>query len=170
MKVTDHPTDCFIASFSRPLDEAYLEVNGFSRGMAMFSIPSHGILFKCRAEGSLLDLEFAALFALLRFIKTSLPKAGIKAVVVRSSLPEFVFSILHGGRQISDDPQRDKLLKKYRQQFEIEVAYVPPLKNKTYVMPGDYPSTPQGQTPPLRPKPPDGSKARFRPIQKGVNL
>jgi hypothetical protein len=170
MKIAERPTECYIASFKKPLDEAYLQVNGFSRGMVMFSIPSHGILFKCRAEGSLLDLEFGAFFALLRFIKTSLPKAGIKSIMVRSSQPEFVFSVIHGGRQISDDTERSKLLEKYRQQFDLKVAYVPPLKNKTHVNPADHPSTPEGQTPPVRPRRQDSLKTRFRPIQKGVNL
>ena len=170
MKIAERSTDCYVASFKRPLHEAYLEVNGFSRGMILFAIPSYGVLFKCRAEGSLLDLEFGAFFALLRFINTSLAKETIRSIRVHSSNPEFVFSLAHNGRQVREHPKRLKMVEKYRSLFRIEVAYVTPLKNKTRVTPGDFPSTPKDITPPIKPERAEQSRIRFQPIQKGVSL
>lgn len=170
MKTTARPLECFIGSFNRPRQESYLDENGFSRGMIIFAIPSHGILFKCRAAGSLVDLEFGALFALLRFIKTSLAKEKIKAVSIHSSNPEFVFAIANKGDVVRKKPQRAKMLKEYLQQFKLQIALVPPQKNKTGVAPGDFPSTPADQVPPLKPKSGDRSKVRFKPIQKGLSL
>lgn len=170
MDTSAKPIDCFIGSFSRPLKEAYLTAHGFSRGMILFAIPGFGVLFKCRAEGDLLDLEFGAFFALLRFIKTSLAGEKIKSVNVHSSNPEFVFALMNNGEQISHRPERVRMLDQYRETLDIHVSLVPALKNRTGVPPGEFPSTPRDQTPALRPKTSDLSRIRFKPIQKGVAL
>ena len=170
MEVSKEPLDCYIGCFRRPLKEPYLRDNGFSRGMIQFAIPSHGVLFRCRADGSHLDLEFGALFALLRFVHTSLSNEKIKAVRVHSSHPELVFSVLHNSRQVRDDEQRLALMKKYRALFDIQVDYVPPHKNQTRLAPGDFPSTPLGQEPPIKPKNTGSRRPSFKSIQKGLHL
>lgn len=170
MDTSANPVECFIGSFCRPLKEAYLTAHGFSRGMILFAIPSYGVLFKCRADGDLLDLEFGAFFALLRFIKTSLAGEKIRSVRVCSSNPEFVFSMMNGGRQVPPRPERFRMLDQYRDLFNIQVSLVPALKNKTRVPPGEFPSTPKDQTPPFKPELGDRSRIRFKPIQKGVTL
>jgi hypothetical protein len=170
MNTAPKPVNCHIGSFQRPLQEAWLETNGFSRGMILFAIPDYGILFKCRASGSLLDLEFGAFFALLRFVRTSLGKEKIKAVRVHSSNPEFVFSVLNEGPKLKARRRRHKKLKQYRQHLEIQIALVPPLRNKTRVAPTDFPSTPEGQAAPLKARRGGQAKALFRPIQKGISL
>jgi len=170
MNTVPKPVDCYIESFQRPLHEAYLEANGFSRGMILFAIPDYGILFKCRASGNLLDLEFGAFFALLRFVRTSLNKEKITTVRVNSSNPEFVFTLLNDGPKLKARPQRHRKLKQYREHLEIQVALVPPFRNKTRVRPGDFPSTPKDQTAPLKPRRGGRSKALFRPFQKGIAL
>lgn len=160
--------DCYLGSFVRPLEEAYLQANGFSHGMIMFAIPSQGILFKCRAEGNLLDLEFGAFFSLLRFIRTSLPKEKIKTVRVHSSNPEFVFTVMNEGPQLISRHRRHKMFRQYLNQFNVTVVLVPVRRNQTYTAPIDFPSIPKNQTSPLRPRPSENQRARFRPIQKGV--
>jgi len=164
------PVECHISSFVHPQMEAYLEANGFARGMILFSIPGYGVLFKCRAQGRPVDLEFGAFFALLRFIKKSLGKEKIKAVHVHSSNPEFVFALANSSSEVSQNPERKKMLTRNMKDFQITVSYTAPINNKTLVPPSEYPSTPEGQTPPLKPDVGREIKTEFRPIQKGINL
>lgn len=162
--------DAYIGSFRRPLEEAYLQELGFGKGMIMFAIPCYGVLFKCRAEGDLIDLEFGAFFALLRFIKTSLVIESLKTVRVHSSNPDFVFAVMNQGAIITGNPERARMLKEYRDQHDIQVALVPAIRNQTRVPPGDFPSTPRDQASPIQTKATDKLRIRFRPIQKGTAL
>ena len=138
--------------------------------MILFAIPSYGILFRCRADGNLLDLEFGAFFALLRFIKTSLAKERIKNLRVLSSNPEFVFTMMNRGPGLEDRPKREKMLKKYRSQFEIQTVLVPTHKNQVWLAPDDFCCTPSHLMPPVRPFGRSRSRVGFRPIQKGLSL
>jgi hypothetical protein len=160
--------DCYIGALSRPFQEVYLEINGFTRGMVLFAIPSYGVLFKCRAGGDLLDLEFAAFFALLRFVKTSLAKERITTIRVHSSNPHFVFTLVNDGPLITARPGRRKMYEDYLSKFEIEVRLIPRCKNQARMSPTDLPSIPKEQTPPLKPRTGSRSRGRFRPIQKGL--
>ena len=164
------PVECHISSFVLPHLEPYLEANGFARGMILFSIPDYGVLFKCRAQGNSVDLEFGAFFSLMRFIKKSLGKEKIKAVHVHSSNPHFVFALANSTGEVSKNTERKKMLAKNMKDFQITVSYTPPANNKTLVPPLEYPSTPEGQTPPLQPDSRQGKKSEFRPIQKGIRL
>ena len=170
MKITTGPVDCYIGAFKAPLQEAYLETHGFSRGMILFAIPSYGVLFRCRADGDLLDLEFGAFFALLRFIKTSLTKEQIKNLRVLSSNPEFVFTMMNRGPGLEDRPKREKMLKKYCNYFEIQTALIPAHKNQAGQRPGDFCCTPKHLIPPVKPSRRNQSRTRFQPIQKGLSL
>jgi len=162
--------DCYIGAISQPLQEVYLEVNGFSRGMILFAIPSYGVLFKCRAGGDLLDLEFGAFFALLRFVKTSLAKERIRTIRVHSSNPRFVFTLANRGPLIAVRPGRRKMFEDYLSKFDIEVCLIPRCKNQAQMSPNDLPSIPREQTPPLKPRAENRSRGRFRPIQKGLMI
>ncbi|MCX6833845.1 MAG: hypothetical protein NTW07_01715 [candidate division Zixibacteria bacterium] len=162
--------DCYIHALSRPLQEAYLQVNGFSRGMILFAIPSYGVLFKCRAGGDLLDLEFGAFFALLRFVKTSLVGERIKTIRVNSSNPSFVFTLVNRGPLIAARPGRRKMLEDYLSGFHIEVRLIPRPRNQAQLSPTDLPSIPREQTSPLRPRASRGFRGYFRPIQKGLMI
>jgi hypothetical protein len=136
----------------------------------MFAIPSYGLLFKCRAAGDLIDLEYAAFFALLRFVKTSLAKEKITALQVLSSNPAFVFSLTNGGIRLTGRPQRRKMLAEYQSVFNLTISYIAKLDNKTIIPPTEYPSTPADQSPVIDPG--SGKQARlgFKPIQKGIDL
>ena len=164
------PVECHISSLIHPQMEPYLEANGFARGMILFAIPSYGVLFKCRAQGRPVDLEFGAFFSLLRFVKTSLGNEKIKAVHVHSSNPEFVFTLANSSAEITDKPERKEMLERNMKDFQITVSYTPPVNNKTLVPPTEYPSTPEGQRPPIRPDVKKETKSEFRPIQKGISL
>jgi len=170
MKISSGPVDCYIGAFKAPLQEAYLETHGFSRGMILFAIPSYGVLFRCRADGDLLDLEFGAFFALLRFIKTSLAKEQIKNLRVFSSTPEFVFTMMNRGPGLEDRPKREKMLKKYCNHFDIQTALIPAYKNQAALAPGDFCCTPKHLIPPVKLSRRSQSKIRFQPIQKGLSL
>lgn len=150
--------------------EAYLEENGFARGLIIFAIPAYGVLFKCRADGSTIDMEFASFFALLRFIKNSLTKEKIKKVRVHSSNGEFVFSFAQVGIHLSGRPQRKKMLGEYQSQFDISIGYIAKTRNKALIPPTEYPSTPVFATPVIKPGNKGKKSQGFKPIQKGLSL
>jgi hypothetical protein len=162
--------DCYIYSFEHPRLDEYLERNGFCRGMIIFAIPDFGILFKCRVEGSDLDLEFGAFFALLRFIKKSLSKEKMDVLRIHSSNPAFVFSFTDQKRLFDMHPERRKLLSEYASDKTIAMSYIDKVSNKAIVPVGEYPCTPENQTPVIRPSAEDLSKAQFKPLQKGLHL
>lgn len=170
MDIQTGPLECFIAAFKAPLKEEYLEVRGFSRGMILFAIPSYGVLFRCRADGELIDLEFGAFFALLRFIRTSLGKEDVGNLRVMSSNPEFVFTMMNRGPGLDDRPKRKKMLMKYLSHFELQTALIPSHRNQAFRPPADFCTTPAHLQSPIRPARSGSPRARFRPIQKGLSL
>lgn len=170
MEKQQNTVDCYIHSFHQPRLDNYLESNGFSRGMIIFAIPHYGILFKCRADGDALDLEFGAFFALLRFIKKSLGKERLESVKIHSSNAAFVFSFTDQERLFDAHPEREKLLKEYASKMTIAMSYIDRLSNKAIVPLDEYPCTPVNQTPVIKPTPEDLSKAQFKPLQKGIRL
>ena len=170
MTQTTKAVNCYIHTFANPHMDSYLERNGFSNGLLIFAIPEFGVLFKCRAEGDPLDLEFGAFFSLLKFIKKSLGKERIGALHVHSSNPEFVFSFTDTQKLITTHPERMKALAEYATGISIAVSYIRRLDNKAVVPAADYPCTPANQTPVIRPTPEDSSKTQFKPFQKGIRL
>ncbi len=164
------PVECYIHSCPQTDMEDYLETNGFAKGMILFAIPGYGVLFKCRAVGDHLDLEFGAFFSLLRFIKTSLEKEKIKSVRVHSSNPEFVFALSNGSKHLAEHPERKEMLTKALQSAKVEVSYIRRVDNKALISPVEYPSTPENQTPAIKPSPDEQTKMQFKPIQKGILL
>jgi hypothetical protein len=138
--------------------------------MILFAIPNYGVLFKCRAGGDLLDLEFGAFFALLRFVKTSLAGERIKTIRVNSSNPSFVFTLANRGPLIAARPGRRKMLEDYLSRFDIEVRLVPRHRNQARLSPIDLPAIPREQTSPLRTRARRRSRGHFRPIQKGLMI
>jgi len=166
----DGPVKCYIAGFHHPQMDPFYESNGFARGITLFAIPSHGILFKCRVDGDRTDLEFAAFFALLRFISTKLKDEKIKQVMVLSSDPEFVFSFAGRGRHIGKGSARDRLLREHSQNFKISVSYVQPQNNAALTPLADFPSIPRDRKPVLRPDTDDQNRHEFKPIQRGIKI
>ena len=90
MKDKKPPIRCYVAAFTNARIDSFLEDNGFSKGMICFAIPAYGIMFRCRTEGRLIDLEFSALFSLLEFVKSKLAEEKIRSLQVFSSNPEHV--------------------------------------------------------------------------------
>lgn len=170
MKSDDKPVVCYIASFRNKDIDPVLEHIGFCHGMVTFAIPSLGILFRCRADGDRLDLEFGSFFSLLKFIKTSLKDEKIASIQVMSSDAEFVFSFSGNSRHLMRGSDRDRLLREYAKGLKIAVGYVEPHKNKTRIPPDDYPSIPADRQASLKPDPEDARKAEFKPFQRGIHL
>jgi hypothetical protein len=170
MSDISRPVDCYIHSFANSQLEPYLERNGFGRGMLIFAIPEFGVLFKCRAEGDPLDLEFGAFLSLMRFIKKSLGREKIRALHLHSSSPEFVFSFTDKQLLLAAHPERMKALAEYASGISISVSYIRKLDNKAVVPAADYPSAPLNQTPVIRPSEDDPGKTQFKPFQKGIRL
>jgi hypothetical protein len=161
---------CFIAAFENRAIDAQLDEMGFSHGVLLFAIPDLGVLFRCRASGEMIDLEFGAMFALLKFIKDKLKSVGIKEVEILSSNPEFVFSFTGKSRHLDPKSKRMKMLREYSASFKLQVGFIEPHKNKALVRAIDYPSLPKGQTIPILPDRGAGQKIVFKPFQRGLSL
>lgn len=161
---------CYTASFLGSTMDSLLAEKGFARGVIVFAIPDFGILFRCRALGNVIDLEFAAYFALLRFIKTRLADQDIKAVQVFSSNPEFVFAFTPKSPHLADNEKRRRLLREYGRTFTLAVSYVRPVDNKALLSPGDFPSLPEGVNIDLSLDQSGRRKATIKPFSKGIDL
>ena len=168
MKKPDWPVQGYTAAFHNHSIDPALEHRGFTRGMIVFAIPSFGVLFRCRAEGPVVDLEFGAFFALLRFVKTRLTGVRVESLQIFSSNPEFVFSFTGKSRHLSQQSERTRLLTEYSKHFKLSVAFVEAIENKALVSPADYPSLPHGTEISLKPGGEDYEKSSFRPFQKGL--
>ncbi len=161
---------CFIAACNTPKTDSYLVENDISNGLINFAIPAFGVLFKCRASGDLLDLEFGAFFALLRFVKEKFRKDTINKLLVLSSSPPFVFSIGNPGSYIKTGSAREKLLKEHLKSFDLSVGFIEPNRNQALALTSDFSSTPVGVEPPFKPGNKDQERIEFKPIQKGIQI
>lgn len=170
MDKPDPPVKCYTAAFHNREIDPYLENKGFTHGMIIFSVPAFGVLFRCRAQGTLIDLEFGALFALLKFVKTHLAEEKVKAVTILSSNPEFVFSFSGNTRHLEPGGERARLLAEFSRQFKLSIAFVEPIDNKALISPADYPSLPEPNEVGFKPDPEDPKKISFWPFQTGLEL
>jgi hypothetical protein len=159
----------YIAAYRIPSFDPVLEKLGFSKGMVLFSIPGLGILFRCRADGKLIDLEFAAFFALLKFTETKLAGQKVKAVRVLSSNPEFLFAFTSSSNPALMNPDRQSLLAEYQKSVRIEVVYVQPRSNEALVSVANCSPLPASQQITL-PRDPASDKPQFKPFQTGFKL
>lgn len=164
------PIVAYIGGVSHPLADSALEKQGLSHGLVMFAVPDLGIQFRCRAEADRLRLEIGAFFSLLRFLKTRLPRVKIEALEVRSSLPEFVFSL--GGKTgaFAKDTEWSRLLAEYTPHMQITTRYVEPRLNRCLLPPSEFPSVPETTKPLLTPTWDDRTKFTIKPFQRGIEL
>jgi len=167
---TRQPVRCFVAAFENRSIDSRLEGLGFSRGVLLFAIPELGILFRCRASGQLIDLEFGAMFALLKFIKDRLKNVGIKHVEILSSDPEFVFAFTGESRHLQVSTERMKMVMEYHAIFQIQIGFIEPSKNQAMVRAIDYPSLPDSRSVGLSPHDDKLGKTVFKPFQRGLRL
>lgn len=161
---------CFVVGLKPKNIDPILEARGVVGGLVVFSIPELGILFRCRAEGEQIDLEFGALFALLKFIKTKLSDHKIKQLHIFSSNPEFVFSFTGNSRHLKPDSDRMKMLAEFNREFQMAVSFIDAIQNQAMVSPADYPSMPESRSFKLTPDKPESSKPRFEPLRRGIKL
>lgn len=170
MKLTPAGLRCFLGSVADlPLDP-WLEEHGFSRGMILFAIPDYGVLFKCRAFGTPLDLEFGACLAALKFIDSSLAKEKIAEVHLLTSNAELLYAITGPSRHITPGSERERLLAEHRQKRKLHVAFVERHLNRAFVPVAGYPSLPDGRTVKVSGDWAATSKSVFKPLQKGIEL
>ena len=170
MKKLDITTKCYITAIRNSDIDPALENHGFCHGIIIFAIPEFGILFRCRADGELVDMEFGALFALLKFIQTKLSKERVKTLQVMSSNPEFVFSFTGNSRHLKADSSRMRMIIEYQREFRIAIGYIDPIKNKALISSADYPSIPASRSVSLMFDDKESNKPRFKPFQTGIKL
>lgn len=168
MKIPTRPTRCYIASVrDRMVDMALIRA-GFSRGLLLFAIPDLGIIYRCRADGSAMSLEYGALLALLKFIKSELSQEKIEKLLILSSNAGLVFGL----DEIADKKLTafQTLYKELSARYEINVVYVKPARNHAFCTAADFPSVPKGTIPALRPGRGRWKKQSFKQLQKGIRL
>jgi len=168
MEIKQPPLKGYITTVCNTRIDPFLNKNGFATDLVIFSIPSLGILFRCRAEGNLIDLEFLAFFSLLDFIHNNLKDIDTKAVQVISSNPDFVFSFSGNSRHMKNDSERKKMVMDYKRKFDISVCYIEPLYNQALLPSSDYPSMPQGRAINIDFNDKDFEKTGFKPFQRGA--
>jgi len=161
---------CYIYSFNNSDIDPYLNNLGFTRGMVGFAIPDYGVLFRCRVEGDLLDLEFGSFFALLGFIDTRLKDQKIKVVHVFSSNSRFVFSFTGKKENINNNKQRRKLMDDYCEKFSIKVAYINQFENKVLLSPSEFASLPVHFKIPFKPTSSESKKIKIMPFNQGLTI
>ena len=161
---------CYIGSYEIPKLDNFLEENNFYRGMILFSVPEYGILFRCRVSGSHIEMEFAAFFGLLNFIKDNLKDEKITVVKVRSSYPDFVFAFSGGTNYLNPESAKFKLYKELSKQFKIHVEYIEPLLNQSLSSAVEYPRVPEPDKIKLHKETRTLQKPAFKPFQLGVSL
>ena len=161
---------CYVASVSSAHLDPFLEREGFGHGLVMFAVPDIGLMFRCRAEGERIDLEFGAFFSLLKFLKTYLVTDTIRDLYVCSSNPEFVLSFRPNSRHLATGTTREVLLREYLRDFRIHVAFVEPQHNRCLVSPVEYPSLPEGVKTVLKPNVKSDKRSEFKPFQRGIRL
>ena len=164
------PLKCYIAAVQRGTADRYLAEKGFAGGVVVFAIPDYGILFRCRADGEAVDLEFGAFFALLRFIKTRLSAEKIRSVQIFSSHPEFVFAFTGKSRHLNGEGERTRLLREYSREFTIAVGFIKPSENASLLSPVDMPSLPVGAKNVLTPEKFGNRKPAIKPFSRGLEL
>jgi len=170
MKKSSPQVACYVAGVVNRRIDPILEGYGVCRGMIVFAIPELGLLFRCRASGEPVDLEFGAMFALVKFVEEKLAGERIRSVHIFSSNPEFVFSFTGSSRHLEKGSARMQLLAEYGRRFRISIAYIEPVKNKALMSPADYPSVPVTRSVRLKLDRGDLSKSSFRPLQMGIKL
>ncbi len=161
---------CYTAAVHNLSLDPFLERFGFTRGLTIFAIPAYGILFRCRAQGSLIDLEFAALFGLLRFVKSRLTKARISVLSIHSSNPEFVFCFGGNSPLLAPDSERRRLLAEHTRRIQLSVGLVERSKNKAWIPASDYPSLVDPASIGFDRDGEDEKKPSFLPFQTGIAL
>ncbi len=169
MKAADG-VKCFIVGIKPDNADPVLRAYGVGSGLIVFAIPELGILFRCRAEGEPVDLEFGAMFALLKFIKSKLADHKIKKLHLFSSNPEFVFSFTGNTRHLRPGTERMKMLAEFNRHFQMAVSFIDAIKNQALVSPADYPSLPKSRSIKLPTDIFDSSEPRFEPLRKGPKL
>jgi hypothetical protein len=170
MNPPERTIKCYICGLVNREIDSFLDSNGFAHGVLSFSIPDFGILFRCRTEGSSIDLEFAAFFALLEFIRGKLATEKIPSIQVFSSNPQFVFSFTGESVHLKPGTARRKLLDEHAARLKIAVGYVKPIENQALISSADFPSIPEGRRIEIANEPSEFKRAEFKPFQKGMKL
>jgi hypothetical protein len=170
MEIKAQPLRCYIASVINRQIDPFLEKHGFCHSLIIFAVPELGLLFRCRADGDGIDLEFGAFFSLLRFLKQYLVQDKLDRLQVLSSCPEFVFSFTKESKHLAKGTAREKLLREYADKMQIEVAYIEPQKNRCLVAPSEFPSMPASAGPVLKPTVTKDTRIDIRPYQRGIRL
>lgn len=164
------PIKCYIAGFENREIDSDLHRRGFCHGMLAFAIPHFGILFRCRARGETIDLEFGSLFSLMKFIKTKLAKEELKNLHIFSSNPEFVFAFAGNSKHLKPNSQRMKMVKEYHQEFQLQIGLVETVENKALIVTSDFPSMPAGCSISFEKEELSSKTPRFKPFQQGIRL
>jgi len=164
----DKPLKCFIGHCRSGRREG--DKHEIAGDLLLFAIPHFGVIFRCRAEGDDIDLEFGAFFSLLQFLRDNLKSEKIKSVVVESSEPQFIFAFTGRSRHLQTGDARHQLLTEFSRQVSIQVAYVRPNENPALGSAADIPSLPPEKKVQVEMDKAELHKISFEPIRRGIKL
>jgi hypothetical protein len=142
---------------------------GIARGLVHFAVPSLGLQFRARVEGTMVDLEFAAFFSLLESLRSRLRQKSPVKLHIASSNPQFVYSFAGGGKHIPPRSERYLLLQEYQTQFDITVTYILRSRNRALLPPADLPATPTDENSEVD-STDNAADGRFGDLERGIKL
>lgn len=170
MKTNPALLNCYIASLVRDSGDEYLKSRNLLSDLAIFAVPAYGILLKCPMVGEILDLEFAAFFALLKHLTTDLKEEKVKDIQVLSSNPQFVLSFTGQLPHLLEKTERRKLLLSYGRKLNISVGLVQTFRNQAFLPLPSFPSIPPGKDSLTMKFYAANSAPEFKRFQKGIRI
>jgi len=127
---------CYISGRHLPEDS--------QQGIVSFAVPEYGILFRCLAKGSRVDLEVIALMSLLRFAYHNIDIFGKKNLQIFTDYPVLAFIMNHesGGGQGIEVVRKEA--QKFAKKIDFEIALIDSKGNRAAKAVGLIPEMPVG--------------------------
>ncbi|MFQ5607765.1 MAG: hypothetical protein ACE5GA_07440 [Candidatus Zixiibacteriota bacterium] len=139
-------------------------------GLISFAIPDHSIIFRCRVICPARALTATAAVTALRFLETTLEKVEVERVEILTDSASFYFDA-SGQSGARGEAARSKILKEYREKYELSFQLVERINNAARRNAADVSRAPTDITPALEFDPKNWSAlGRVLPPQDGVEM
>lgn len=139
---------CFFRLIMKDSLKCYISgrlLPGESRqGIVSFAVPEYGILFRCQAEGSRIDLEVIALMIFLRFADHNIPIFGKKNLQILTDSPVLAFIMNHksGGGKGVETVRKEA--REFAKKMAFEIALIDSKSNRASKSVANIPEMPIG--------------------------
>lgn len=114
------------------------------KGIVSFAVPEYGVLFRCQAEGSRIDLEAIALMSFLRFADHNVEIFGNRRLQIYTDYPVLAFIMNHesGGGQGVEAVRKEA--RKFAEKIGFEIALIDSRGNRAAKAVTHIPEMPVG--------------------------